>query len=54
MRLGIDLDGVVTDFDAGWMQVHADEFGSAGTSFNRARGIIAEQVPDVGEQVGAL
>ncbi len=28
MRLGIDLDGVVTDFNAGWMQVHADEFGS--------------------------
>lgn len=28
MRLGIDLDGVVADFNAGWMRVHADEFGS--------------------------
>ena len=28
MRLGIDLDGVVTDFNAGWMQLHAQEFGS--------------------------
>lgn len=54
MRLGIDLDGVVTDFDAGWMQVHADEFGIAGMSFNRARSIIAELVPDVGEQVAVL
>ena len=26
MRLGID--GVVADFDSGWMQLHADEFGS--------------------------
>src|SRR5665811_1760747 len=28
MRLGIDLDGVVADFNTGWMQLHADEFGS--------------------------
>ncbi len=28
MRLGIDLDGVVADFNAGWMQLHAQEFGS--------------------------
>ena len=28
MRLGIDLDGVVADFNAGWMRLHADEFGS--------------------------
>ena len=28
MRLGIDLDGVVADFNAGWMSVHAHEFGS--------------------------
>jgi 5'(3')-deoxyribonucleotidase len=28
MRLGIDLDGVVADFNAGWMQVHAEEFGT--------------------------
>lgn len=28
MRLGIDLDGVVTDFNAGWMRLHAQEFGS--------------------------
>lgn len=28
MRLGIDLDGVVADFNAGWMQIHADEFGT--------------------------
>ncbi len=28
MRLGIDLDGVVADFNAGWMQLHAEEFGS--------------------------
>ncbi len=28
MRLGIDLDGVVADFNAGWMQLHAAEFGS--------------------------
>ena len=28
MRLGIDLDGVVADFNTGWMMLHADEFGS--------------------------
>lgn len=28
MRLGIDLDGVVADFNAGWMKLHADEFGT--------------------------
>jgi len=28
MRLGIDLDGVVADFNAGWMKIHAAEFGS--------------------------
>ncbi len=28
MRLGIDLDGVVCDFNAGWMQLHMAEFGS--------------------------
>ncbi|NNE12394.1 MAG: hypothetical protein HKN41_09150 [Ilumatobacter sp.] len=28
MRLGIDLDGVVADFNSGWMRLHADEFGS--------------------------
>lgn len=28
VRLGIDLDGVVADFNAGWMRLHADEFGS--------------------------
>jgi len=28
MRLAIDLDGVVCDFNAGWMRLHADEFGS--------------------------
>ena len=28
LRLGIDLDGVVADFNAGWMQIHRDEFGS--------------------------
>jgi len=28
MRLGIDMDGVMCDFNAGWMQLHADEFGS--------------------------
>ena len=28
MRLGIDLDGVVADFNRGWMQLHAEEFGS--------------------------
>lgn len=29
MRLGIDLDGVVADFNAGWVRLHRDEFGSA-------------------------
>jgi 5'(3')-deoxyribonucleotidase len=29
MRLGIDLDGVVADFNAGWMRVHAAEFGTS-------------------------
>lgn len=28
MRLGIDLDGVVADFNAGWMGLHGAEFGS--------------------------
>jgi uncharacterized protein len=28
MRLGIDLDGVVCDFNAGWMRLHMEEFGS--------------------------
>lgn len=28
MRLGIDMDGVLCDFNAGWMQLHRDEFGS--------------------------
>lgn len=28
MRLGIDLDGVVADFSAGWMRLHAEESGS--------------------------
>jgi uncharacterized protein len=28
MRLGIDLDGVVADFNAGWIQLHRHEFGS--------------------------
>lgn len=28
MRLGIDLDGVVADFNGGWMRLHANEFGS--------------------------
>lgn len=27
LRLGIDLDGVVADFNSGWMQLHNDEFG---------------------------
>jgi 5'(3')-deoxyribonucleotidase len=26
--LGIDMDGVICDFNAGWMRLHADEFGS--------------------------
>jgi len=28
MRLGIDLDGVVADFNAGWIRLHRDEFDS--------------------------
>jgi 5'(3')-deoxyribonucleotidase len=28
MRLGIDLDGVVADFNAGWIKLHRQEFGS--------------------------
>jgi 5'(3')-deoxyribonucleotidase len=28
MRLGIDLDGVVADFNAGWIRLHREEFGS--------------------------
>jgi 5'(3')-deoxyribonucleotidase len=28
MRLGIDLDGVVADFNSGWMAVYNREFGS--------------------------
>lgn len=28
MRLGIDLDGVVADFDGGWTAMYADEFGT--------------------------
>ncbi len=28
MRLGIDLDGVVTDFNTGWTKIHREEFGS--------------------------
>ncbi|CAN5597168.1 hypothetical protein BH24ACT5_BH24ACT5_17600 [soil metagenome] len=28
LRLGIDLDGVVCDFNAGWMDLHRSEFGS--------------------------
>jgi len=28
MRIGIDMDGVMCDFNAGWMRLHADEFGS--------------------------
>lgn len=28
MRLGIDMDGVMCDFNAGWMRLHADEFGT--------------------------
>ncbi|MEM9611327.1 MAG: hypothetical protein AAGA59_00160 [Actinomycetota bacterium] len=29
MRLGIDLDGVVAQFNKGWMERHAREFGSS-------------------------
>ena len=32
MRLGIDLDGVVADFNSGWMRLHANEFGTELTS----------------------
>ena len=28
MRLGIDLDGVVADFNAGWMELYNEEFGT--------------------------
>lgn len=28
MRLGIDLDGVVANFNHGWMDLHGQEFGS--------------------------
>lgn len=28
MRLGIDLDGVVADFDSGWMSRYREEFGT--------------------------
>lgn len=28
LRLGIDLDGVVADFNAGWVRLHNDEFGN--------------------------
>ena len=28
LRLGIDLDGVVADFNAGWIRLHREEFGS--------------------------
>ncbi len=28
MRLGIDLDGVVADFNAGWIRLYNEEFGS--------------------------
>lgn len=28
MRLGIDLDGVVADFNEGWTRLHREEFGS--------------------------
>lgn len=29
MRLGIDLDGVVADFNAGWMKRYNDQFGTS-------------------------
>lgn len=32
MRLGIDLDGVVADFNAGWTKLHRDEHGSSLTA----------------------
>ena len=28
MRLGIDLDGVVADFNSGWMAIYNEEFGT--------------------------
>jgi 5'(3')-deoxyribonucleotidase len=28
LRLGIDMDGVICDFNAGWMELHKSEFGS--------------------------
>ena len=28
LRLGIDMDGVMCDFNSGWMRLHAEEFGS--------------------------
>ena len=28
VRLGIDMDGVICDFNAGWMELHKVEFGS--------------------------
>jgi len=28
MRLGIDMDGVICDFNAGWMELHRGEFAS--------------------------
>jgi len=28
MRLGIDLDGVVANFNAGWMRRYNDEYGT--------------------------
>jgi len=28
MRLGIDMDGVICDFNAGWMKLHQHELGS--------------------------
>jgi 5'(3')-deoxyribonucleotidase len=28
MRLGIDLDGVVADFNEGWMRRYNDDFGT--------------------------
>ncbi len=29
LRLGIDLDGVVADFNSGWMALHNNEFGGS-------------------------
>ena len=28
LRLGVDLDGVVADFNSGWMRLYNDEFGA--------------------------